>query len=101
MNTVIIPAKKVMGPDTNLMEIDNIWDYIALHVEEDSKASETNNWAASLANSNNERDEDSDDWDDCYDDSWEDYDGPYMSDNDWDYYDAFEGESEAVWGREW
>ena len=94
MKTMIIPAKKVMGPDTNLMEIDNIWDYIDMYVEEDSKVSETNAVEACL---DEENEDGSDDW------SWDDYDGPYMEDNDWesDYRDAFEDDPEAVWGREW
>jgi hypothetical protein len=75
MKTTIIPAKKVMGPDTNLMEIDNIWDYIDMYVEEDSIVSETNVVMACLGE---EFEDGSDDWDDCYDDSWDDYDGPYM-----------------------
>ena len=100
MKTTIIPAKKVMGPDTNLMEIDNIWDYIDMYVEEDSKVSENNAVKACL---DEEYEDGSDDWDDCYDDSWDDYDGPYMEDNDWesDYRDAFEDDPEAVWGRMW
>lgn len=100
MKTTIIPAKKVMGPDTNLMEIDNIWDYIDMYVEEDSIVSETNVVMACLGE---EFEDGSDDWDDCYDDSWDDYDGPYMEDNDWrsDYYDAFEDDPEAEWGRKW
>ncbi len=87
-----IPAKKIMRPDMTLMDINNIWDYIDMYVEE-----ETSNVPEACF-------DDEDDYDDgyCdYDDSWEDYDGPYMSDKDWDYYDAFEGEPEAVWGREW
>ena len=66
MKTTIIPAKKVMGPDTNLMEIDNIWDYIDMYVEEDSKVSETNVVMACLGE---EFEDGSDDWDDWYDDS--------------------------------
>ena len=61
MKTTIIPAKKVMGPDTNLMEIDNIWDYIDMYVEEDSKVSETN---AVMACIGDEFEDDNDDWDD-------------------------------------
>ena len=100
MKTTIIPAKKVMGPDTNLMEIDNIWDYIDMYVEEDSIVSETNVVMACLGE---EFEDGSDDWDDCYDDSWDDYDCPYLENIDWksDYRDAFEDDPEAGWGREW
>jgi hypothetical protein len=103
MSTVRIPAKKTMEPGMSLLDIDNIWDYIDMYVEEDSKVSETNMWTASLAYLNDEYDEDGDDWDDCDDDSWGDYDGSYMEDNDWesDYRDAFEDDPEATWGRVW
>lgn len=77
----------------SLNDIDNIWDYIDMYVEEEMP----NMYEVCLDNE--------DDFDDGYynsDDYWDDYDGrPYMSDKDWDYYDAFEGEPEAVWGREW
>lgn len=94
MNTERIPAKKVMEPGMSLNDIDNIWDYIDMYVEE-----ETPNAPEICL-------DDEDDFDDvCYDcdDSWEDYDGPYMEDNDWrsDYYDAFEDDPEAEWGRKW
>ena len=92
MNTVIIPAKKTMVIGTSLEDIDNIWDYIDLYVEE-----ETQNVSETYF------DEEDDFEYGCYDcdDSWEEHEGSYMSDKDWDYYDAFEGEPEAVWGREW
>ena len=80
MSTVRIPAKKVLEPGVNLNDIEYIWDYIDMYVEEEAPNVH--------------------EYYDC-DDSWEDYDGPYMSDKDWDYYDAFEGDPEAVWGREW
>ena len=96
MKTTIIPAKKVMGPDTNLMEIDNIWDYIDFYVEEEQPKATISVFSSWL---NNEDD------DGCYDcdDSCEDYDGPYEEDNDWksDYFDAFEDDPEAEWGRKW
>ena len=80
------------------MDIDNIWDYIDMYVEEEMPKVFENNDVSFLDNE--------DDFDDeCYDsdDSWEDYDGPYSEDNDWesDYYDAFEDEPEAIWGRMW
>ena len=93
MNTMRIPAKKGMEPGMSLNDIENIWDYIDMYVDE-----ETQNVSETCY------DDDGYNYDDeCNDceDSWEDYDGPYMSDKDWDYYDAFEGEPEAVWGREW
>ena len=93
MSTVRIPAKKVMEPDMNINDIECFWDYIDLYVEE-----ETPNESESYFN------DDEDIYDDicydCDDDSWDDYDSPYMSDKDWDYYGAFEGDPEAVWGRE-
>ena len=74
MNTERIPAKKVMEPGMSLNDIDNIWDYIDMYVEE-----ETPN-APEI----------------CLDDE-DDFD------NDWrsDYYDAFEDDPEAEWGRKW
>ena len=98
MSTVRIPAKKTLEPGMDINDMDCFWDYIDMYVEEDSKVSGTNKWAAVMSE---EYEDGSDDWDDCYDDSWEDYDGSCMSDKDWDYYDAFEGDPEAVWGREW
>jgi hypothetical protein len=100
MSTVRIPAKKTMEPGMSILDIDNIWDYIDMYVEEDSIVSETNVVMACL---DEEYEDGSDDWDDCYDDSWNDYDGPYMEDSDWksDYRDAFEDDPEAVWGRVW
>lgn len=96
MNTVKIPAKKVMEPDMSLMDIDNIWDYIDFYVEEEQPKATISDFSSWL---NNEDD------DGCYDsdDSWEDYDGPFVEDNDWnsDYYDAFEDDPEAEWGRKW
>ena len=92
MSTVRIPAKKVMEPGVNLNDIEYIWDYIDMYVEEEAP----NVHESCLDDEYDYNDE----YYDC-DDSWEDYDGPYMSDKDWDYYDAFEGDPEAVWGREW
>ena len=93
MNTVRIPAKKMIEPGLSLNDIDNIWDYIDMYVEEE------------MPNVSEVCLDIEDDFDDGYcncDDYCDDYDGPpYMSDKDWDYYDAFEGEIEAVWGREW
>ena len=36
MNTERIPAKKVMEPGMSLNDIDNIWDYIDMYVEEET-----------------------------------------------------------------
>lgn len=92
MSRVIIPAKKVMEPGMNLNDIEYIWDYIDMRVEEE---------IPNVPEPCFDYEDDVDDEYYNYDDSWGDYDGPYMSDKDWDYYDAFEGDPEAVWGREW
>ena len=94
MNTVRIPAKKKMEPSMSLNDIDNIWDYIDMYIDK-----ETPNVSEACFDDENDHN------DECYDcdDSWEDYDGPHMEDNDWrsDYYDAFEDDPEAEWGRKW
>ena len=74
----------------SLLDINNIWDYIDMYVEE-----ETQNVSETYFDK-----EDDFGCNDC-DDSWEEYEDSYISDKDWDYYDAFEGEPEAVCGREW
>ena len=71
MSTVRIPAKKVMEPGVNLNDIEYIWDYIDMYVEEEAP----NVHEPCLDDEYDYNDE----YYDC-DDSWEDYDGPYMSD---------------------
>ena len=94
MSTMIIPAKKEFGPDTDLKDIKNIWDYVDMYVEEDNSDMFENNFSSFL----DDGDGFDDDFYDC-DDSW---DSPYREDYDWesDYRDAFEDEPEAYWGRE-
>lgn len=94
MSTVRIPAKKTMEPGMSILDIDNIWDYIDMYVEEEAPKVQEISF------------NDKDDFDDesyDYNDSWEDFDDPYRGDNGWesDYRDAFEDDSEASWGREW
>ena len=78
MNTVRIPAKKAMKPGISLMDIENIWDYIDLYVEEEEGKMFGNNDASFFG--------DEDEYDDDFDsdDSWED--------NEWgaDYLDDYE-----------
>lgn len=94
MSIMRIPAKKTMVPDTSLMDIDNIWDYIDFTVEEKPHKEPENNFFSFFSND--------DEYCNC-DDSWEDSHNSYRDDYDWrsDYRDAFEDDPEAYWGREW
>lgn len=95
MSTVRIPAKKIMEPDMTIMDIDNIWDYIDMYVEEDRYKEPEEKSSLFI--------DDEDDYDDKYDGSWDDYGEDPDWEEDWgsDYRDAFEDDPEACWGREW
>lgn len=114
MSMVKIPAKKVLEPGMRLLDINNIWDYVDLFVEEENTKVKENNFCTLMvygdgsSRYDDECQDDYDDYDDTqfYDDDLYDYDdyenvrwgGEIYRDDD--YRDAFEDEPEAYWGRE-
>lgn len=92
MKKVNTPAQKVMKPGMTIMDINNIWDYI------DIEPFDLNEEEVDVVLEEKDCDlwnEDYDSRDDNYD-PWDD-----GSNRKSDYYDAFEDEPEACWGREW
>ena len=92
MSLVRIPAPKKMEPGMDLMEIDYIWDYLDSYVEEEITEESDDNLYNGLSlrelmDLAREALEETREWG--------------SSDCQSDYYDAFEDDPEACWGREW
>jgi len=84
--------KKVLEPGQSILDVENIWDYIDIEPF-DKDEEEVNDIL---------EEDDCDSWDEDYG-SWDDNSDPWDDGSDWksDYYDAFEDDPEACWGREW
>lgn len=97
MSTVIIPAKKKIESETNLMNIDYIWDYVDFSVEESSLKKPLNTFCPLL----DYEDYFEDEYDEFFN-SCEDFNDQYIEDDwEWDYRAAFEDDPEAIWGIKW
>lgn len=84
-------VKRVLEPGQSILDVENIWDYIDIEPF-DKDEEESVEFIEEICDS----------WCDDYDCLDDGYD-PWDDGSNWrsDYYDAFEDDPEACWGREW